>query len=128
MTDQLRIVFEPEGGWWSVHSPDEPALATQGKTLATARKRAREALSSLWDDWPRAKRAELVEEFALPEDVLQGLEALESKRRLVLELQQSASAQSRKLARALVKYEVSLRDAGALLSLSHQRVAQLVAD
>lgn len=129
MTERLRIVFRPEAdGWWSVSSPDEVGLATQGKSLKVARRRAREGLSTLWEDWPRAERAVLLEEFVLPKSVLKGLASLHARRKELAESQERASRDSRKLARALVKRGLGMRDAGDLLALSHQRIAQLIAD
>ncbi len=106
---------------------DDIRVALMKFTLP-ARFHAPHETNRIWDDWPRAERAELIEEFVLPKSVLHGLRNLEAERKKLRALQDTASSRSRKLARALLKRGVGLCDAGDLLSLSHQRVAQLVSD
>jgi predicted RNase H-like HicB family nuclease len=104
-----------------------PALAgchTQGRTIAQARTRIREAIS-LFDD--HAAKATLVDDVRLPKAVSADLEKLRELRAAHEAIALKMKAANAKLARALTaKAGVSLADAGELLGVSKQRVQQIL--
>jgi len=95
-----------EGGWWVATVVEVRGCRTQGRTIAQARSRIREALGLFVDN---SERAALVERV-----------------KLGAREQQHAQASTRDAVRVLTrKLRLSVRDAGELLGLSHQRVQQL---
>ena len=90
----------------------------------------REALTAALVDIPEAeavrvaKAAELVEEFAGPKPALDAVRAALSARALAKEAAEVADEATRKAVQVAASV-FSLRDAGDLFGLSHQRVQQL---
>ena len=114
---------QDEEGWWVASVPAVKGCHTQGRSIAQARERIREALSLFVRD---AKRAELVEEFRLPRE-LDRVVARTRKARMRAEKENTHAREAlRAAARAFAKRGVSVRDAGQLLGLSHQRINQLL--
>jgi predicted RNase H-like HicB family nuclease len=110
-----------EDGWWVGRVQGVAGVLTQGRSLATIRKRIREALSLAVDD---ADDAELELRPKVPAVVLEGLTALRVIRKDLEREQLRAKKLEKKVARALAK-AMSYRDAGEVLSLTGQRVQQL---
>ena len=129
--DSIRVRFSlGDEGWWTAQATHPKALTcciTQGKTLKTARKRLREALSLEWESERRALAAELVEEFLIsPSKKTAFLSELRKARE---ESERAAAlwqSLARKAAKTMTSAGVSTRDAGDILGLSQSRVAQLV--
>ena len=127
---KMRAVFErgPDG-WWVASVPRVPGCHTQGRTLAQARERLREALAVSLDD--AAAGADLgdliVPEIRLPKKVEIILATFKATREKAESTQARATEVSARAARILTgAWGVSLRDAADLLGLSHQRVAQIL--
>lgn len=122
-----RVVFErDEAGYWVVSAPDVPGCATQGKSLASARSRIREALSLFVSN---AATAQLSEEVRVP-GIAQNVTALSESWRGVEENARRAvaAAQSERatLLKRLEKAGVGRRDSAELVGLSAQRVQQVI--
>jgi predicted RNase H-like HicB family nuclease len=115
-----------ETGWWVAQVKEAPAAITQGRTIAEARRRIREALALALDDDAAARRAELVDDVVLPSAARRALDEAVAAR---MELEANAArarASTEKAVRVLLdKLHLSVRDAGDLLGISHQRVQQL---
>jgi len=112
-----------ESGWWVASVKGVRGCHTQGRTIDEARRRIREALSLFVKD---AGRAKLVDDVRLPAGVRRKMKVLSSIRRAVDVRQAKAQVLARKAVDDLTKgMGLSLRDAGRLLGLSHQRVQQL---
>ena len=119
-----EVVYErDDDGWWAASVPSVRGCRTQGRSLAQARERIREALSLFVKN---AQRAELRDKIVLPAEFRRQVDrqlrlrhALEAEQR---QLQESTQG----TVRQLVKRGLSVRDVGELLGLSHQRVHQLV--
>jgi predicted RNase H-like HicB family nuclease len=121
---ELEIVFEKDAGhWWIVHVPAVPGCHTQGRTIEQATRRISEALE-LFDVDP--KKVRMVRRFELPKEALKAVERTAEARKRAEAEQVHAQSVVREAARRLAKLGVSLRDAGELLGLSHQRVQQLL--
>ena len=122
--DSYRAVFErDESGAWLARVPEVRGCHTYGRTLEQARRRLREALS-LWVD--HAQQVELEEEVRLPAEVRSSIRRHEAARRRADQERAKAQALTAEATTALVgEFGLSLRDAGELLGLSHQRVQQL---
>ena len=123
MTTTYTAVYrQDDQGNWLVHLDEEPRCHTYGRTLAAARKNIAEA-ASVWFDVDEAPA--LVERIELPKDVEDAVAAVTRKRQqadqLAAELKSELPAVAARLADRL-----SMRDAAAILKLSHQRIAQLV--
>jgi len=121
---RYTVVFEQdESGAWIASVPSVPGCHTYGRSLNEARKRIREALSLFVRN---ARTAELSEQIRLPAEirlvVRRGTSARVRADRATREAQRAASD----AAGRLIDAGYSLRDAAALLGLSHQRVAQLL--
>lgn len=114
-----------EAGWWVATVRGNIAgVHTQGRTIEEARRRIREALSTAVDD---ADTAALADNVKLPKEIAREIRHAKSLRRDVEERTARAGVAARKAARALLKeMGLSVRDAGALLGISGQRVQQLV--
>lgn len=119
-----EVVFErDEDGWWAASVPSVRGCRTQGRSLAQARERIREALSLFVKD---AHRAELTDKIVLPAQVRRRVDR-ELRLRQALEKEQRRLRETtRGTVRQLVKRGLSVRDVGELLKLSHQRVHQLI--
>jgi predicted RNase H-like HicB family nuclease len=126
--ETYTAVYEQDHtGWWFVSVPELPGCHTQGRTLARSRERIREAIA-LWLDADEAE-LEIADDVHLPEPARQATARAREARQRAQQAQEAALATTRKAARALVHCSrLSTRDAAELLGISHQRVAQLVAE
>jgi predicted RNase H-like HicB family nuclease len=119
-----RVTYElDESGHWIATVPVVKGCHTYGRSIHEARERIREALGLFVRD---AARARLVDVVRLPAGVLSLLAQQRQARSRAERQQQRASLV---LARAVKRLRgdlgLSVRDAGELLNLSHQRVQQL---
>jgi predicted RNase H-like HicB family nuclease len=113
-----------EKGLWVAQVKGVAGCHTQGRTLAQARERIREALA-LFDD--AAARAVLEDDVRLPGDVRRMISAQKSIRSKQKVVEEKLHDLNVKAARALTaKVGLSLRDAGELLGVSQEAVRQWV--
>jgi predicted RNase H-like HicB family nuclease len=114
-----------EDGWWIAHVQGVAGVNSDGRTVADARQRVREALSLAIGD-READGAELVDEVKLPGDLRKAVARATSARTkleaLQVEAQETTAAAVRDLRKRL---GLSVRDIAELLGISHQRVQQL---
>lgn len=113
-----------EAAWWVAAVKGVPAQS-QGRTIEQARERIREALGALLDVEPTD--IEITDDVQLrPAERKQLVAARKAAARAKAESTRAELA-TRTAARSLVKSGMSLRDAGALLGVSRQRVHQILA-
>jgi predicted RNase H-like HicB family nuclease len=115
-----------ETGWWVAQVKEAPAAISQGRTIAEARRRIREALGLALDDDAAAKRAVLVDDVKLPAEVRRAVRQARAARARLEAESRKAQDSTAKAVRTLLKgMRLSVRDAGELVGISPQRVHQL---
>ena len=110
-------------GWWVASVRGLRGCHTQGRTIRQARERIREAMGLFVKG---AKRARLVDNVHLPADLRRMLVRQRAARARAEHEHVRAQTATRETARRLTRARLSVRDAGELLGLSHQRVQQLL--
>lgn len=122
-TVTARFSRDPSGAWL-VSFPSIPGAHTYGRTLRTARRRIPEVLELFNLD---PQQVEVAEEYELAGPARKAIGDLESARR---DLQRAVDRSRQLLEKALDELQrrmrLSTRDAGEILGISHQRVAQLL--
>lgn len=124
---RYTVVYErDETGWWVAQVREAPAALTQGRTLAEARRRIREALALALDSDRAVSRLTLVDDIRLPPDARRAIHAVAASRaRVARDKRLLSKAVSTAMRRLLDTMGLSVRDTGELLDLSHQRIQQL---
>jgi predicted RNase H-like HicB family nuclease len=112
-----------EDGWWVASVPAVPGAHTQGRSIAQAMNRIREALPLWVED---AGRADLDSVIHLPAAARASVRRALGARERVERAEEEAGAVLRDAVRELTQREhLSTRDVAALLQLSSSRVDQL---
>jgi predicted RNase H-like HicB family nuclease len=123
MTTTYKAIAERSGKWWAVELPDVPGGFTQGRNLKEAAEMAREAVALLLD-LPE-EEIEIDLQPKLPKDTTTALADFQTRRLQREEAEEAERTAQAAAARALTGAGLSVRDAGVVLGISHQRVAQL---
>jgi predicted RNase H-like HicB family nuclease len=110
-----------DDGWWTVSIKEVRGVHTQGRSIAQARTRVREALGLFVDG---AETAELVDDIRVGAGMLNAILKARRARQAADRQQKLATLASRAAAKKLVA-KMSVRDAGEVLGVSHQYVQQL---
>jgi predicted RNase H-like HicB family nuclease len=110
-----------DDGWWTASVREVRGAHTQGRSIAQARRRVREALSLFVDD---ADRAELFDNIRIDAETRSILRKA-SQARAALERQQKSVSQLSRTAVKKLTARMSVRDASEVLGVSPQRVQQL---
>jgi predicted RNase H-like HicB family nuclease len=118
-------VDRDETGTWIGLVPEVPGVVTQSRRLDLLPARLVEATAVFLDVEPEDIELE-ISNLALPPNLMGAVDRATHLRTVADEAAVGAGAASRAAARALVDEGLSMRDAGALLGLSHQRVGQLI--
>ena len=114
-----------EGGWWIARVRGVPGVHSNGRTIAEARRRVREALALAVGD-TAAEKADLVDNVQLPASLRSRITGYRRVRAAEQKTRNEALDVARILAPALVRnLGLSVRDVWELLGLSHQRIHQL---
>jgi predicted RNase H-like HicB family nuclease len=122
-TYTARLEREKDGRW-SVELEEEPRVHTWGKTVDQALERMREA-AALWFQTDEGSM-ELVPRPVLPKTTGKTVEQARQAREQARNADRLAVEQTKKAAAALIGRGISMRDAAAILGISHQRVHQLL--
>jgi predicted RNase H-like HicB family nuclease len=115
-------VRKDEAGWWIATCAEVPGMVTQARRLDQVADRAREAIGVALDMPAR----EVVVEIQTPHQTT-AVKHYRAARARAEEAQHAAGVAARRAARELIDAGLSVRDAGAVLGVSYQRVQQLVA-
>jgi len=130
MAKRYTVRYElDESGTWVATIPKLPGCITQGRSIAQARRRIREALAAYTGDDRLARSAELVDDVdvgALGRESAQLVGKVLRERAELEARKQSVTRSTAHAARKLARAGLSVRDVGELLGLSHQRVQQLL--
>lgn len=122
----VRYERDADSGWWVAQVKEEPAAITQGRTIAQARERIREALAVALDDDRAAGKAVLVDEVALPPRARRALQvARKARERSAAEGERARGLTAEAVALLTGRLGLSRRDVAELLGISFQRVQQL---
>lgn len=118
-----RVVLEPvEDGYWMASVPAVQGCRTQGKSVAQARRRIRDALSLFVDD---AEKAELDFDMELPKALRKEVQAYHDKMDAAKRAQDAANDAGITIARRVSgQYHMTVRETAAVLGVSHQLVHQ----
>jgi predicted RNase H-like HicB family nuclease len=122
MTYVVRLERD-ERGWWVATVADIAGCRTQGRSIEQALGRVRHALDACGED----DGADLAPDFVLPPEAHTAVAAhAQARKRLEREQESARAATERAVATLVDSLGMSVRDAGALLGLSHQRIHQLI--
>ncbi len=113
-------------GRWTVELLEEPRVHTWGNTVTQALTRIREA-AALWFDTDEGS-IELIPAPVLPKTALRTIEQAGHARDQARTADRVAIEKTKKAAVELARRGISMRDAAAILGISHQRVHQLLAE
>ncbi|HEY5852606.1 MAG TPA: HicB family toxin-antitoxin system [Aldersonia sp.] len=126
MSKTYEVTVTREGKWWMVAVPAIDGL-TQARRLADTEQMARELIALeenlALDDVAVTVHVRLVEGG---EDLADRVSEIKKDRAAAERAKSRAAEATQQLAHELVEAEVPVRDIGALLELSYQRVNQLV--
>src|SRR5450432_2745700 len=122
MAKKYTAVYEyGNDGCWTVSIREVRGVHTQGRSIAQARTRVREALGLFVDG---AETAQLVDDIRVGAAMLNAILKARRARQAADRQQKLATLASRAAAKKLVA-KMSVRDAGEVLGVSHQYVQQL---
>lgn len=121
MANKHTVRYEHDGNWWVATVPAVKGCHTQGRSIAQARNRIREALALCLGD-EKAEAAELADDIRLPSQLQKSMKALRKAEEEAAKLQKLRAA----AAKELTASGLSVRDAGEVLGVSFQRIQQLV--
>ncbi len=117
---------DSDGGVWLGSLVEVPECHTYGRSIAQTRRRLREA-AELWVDHPG--KAGIDAHVKLPPSARQAVDQALAARKASAEAATLAGAATKSAVTILTReYRLSRRDVATLLGISHQRVAQLLAD
>lgn len=114
---------ERDGRFWLVHVPAVDRW-TQARSLREVEVTAKDLIVVMLDVDPETVCVDV--EVRLPEVVQAHVDAARQLREQAAEANSAAARESRAAARSLADQGMTMRDIGAALGISHQRVAQLV--
>lgn len=125
MSKRYVVRVERSGRWWAISVRGVRGAFGQTRRLDQWERMAREAVAGLLDVDPES--FDLVLDLHLPTGIRSVIRAAERARSNAEDADERAAAETSRAATTLVGREgMSVRDAGELLGLSHQRIAQLV--
>jgi predicted RNase H-like HicB family nuclease len=111
------------GGWWALDVEGEPGVHSQVRRIDQAEEMARDAIAGVLDIAPDS--FEIVVAPEVPAAVRTMVDQAMKARSHAAQAQVAAAQLTRDAAQRLVAGGLTVRDAGVLLGVSHQRVAQL---
>jgi len=121
---QFTVRARRVGGWWALDVEGTPGAHTQVRRIDQAEEMAREAIAGVLQVAPDSFEVVVAPEIPAPVRAL--VDRATSARTRATQAQDTAAQLTRDAARRLVDEGLTVRDAGALLGVSHQRIAQLV--
>jgi predicted RNase H-like HicB family nuclease len=125
-TNDYRVEVARSGGWWAITVPTLDGVFSQSKRLDQVEDSAREAISLMLDvDAGDVGALDII--VTPPPIVANLLGALEELTAVAEEATRAAAATRREVVELLRAEGLPLRDVGALIGVSHQRVSQLLA-
>ncbi len=120
------VAERDEAGWWAVRVLELPGVLTQARRLDQVEKFAREAIDLAMKVGQAPKGKYDVQIDPRVPGLGDELAAVRAVRMDAERLQTEAAERTRVIARRLAQRGLTVRDIGAALGVSHQRVAQLV--
>ena len=123
---RYTVIAERDGRFWFLRVMGRPELATQSLRLDQAEAMVRDLIAT-WDQVPEDAFDVRVETF-LDANLDDAVDRLRFERAKLADAEQNVAALTKAVAQELVDHGLTFRDAGRILELSHQRIAQLVAD
>ena len=112
------------GSWWAIDVPELPGVYSQARRLVRVESMARDAIALFLDVDPAT--LDIRVETNLPSELRRDVDAVGRLRAEADRLQVESSGAMRHLTEELLGRGLSVRDAAAILGISHQRVSQLV--
>jgi len=126
----VRYELDPETSWWTATVPGEPGVVSQGKTLAEAHCRVRNAISLMkgtTDPIALVGETDWSNRTDLPEEALELVKKEGDLRVQLLEVQEELERHTFDAVKLLILEEgFSFRVVGRMLGITHQRVEQIL--
>ena len=124
MKPTYTAVCERAERWWAIRIEELPGVFTQVRRLDQAEAMARDAIAQMLG--VRGETFEVDVQPVVPTDLRRLVAEARTARSRSEEASEAAARATRVAAAELVRRGLTLREAGVLLGLSHQRIAQLV--
>ncbi|MHB1777043.1 MAG: type II toxin-antitoxin system HicB family antitoxin [Acidimicrobiales bacterium] len=121
----FTVTARRTGKWWALEVPEVPGVFSQVRRLDQAEAMARDALATMLDVAPDSFGVKV--EPALDDAAREVLDALARAKEQLARVQRDATLAAQRAAVVLTRDDgLSMRDAGEVMNLSHQRVAQIL--